>query len=415
MVSMIEHHANKGKLKKANYFILALFILAMLHMLRNLTPVYLVLYAITSAAVVFDLIVRSGLFVRSLSNFAWPAFLSGYVVSVSLLQAPNYGDPTIGLARFFFIAPLVFAIIASIEHRSAALFFSAWLAFVVISALSLPFQFVFGPIGWFSESFERAGLERFGSLAGSLTTFGNIAGAGAFLSLVIPRRTSVSALLLVIIIAGAVASLQKAAILSLAIGFITGIWVRGVMRSTALVVVIMVVVSMMITFIFLDRYLQNILITLFETFIGTADARIASDVSFLQSMVDRMTELPSIALTFHGSDRLLFGVGVFGGSGGLGYSDIPHPHNLVVENFIVFGLFGGSICLIFLMRLYFKSLKVLLQTSFETRGTVRIAAGSLVNLIIPSLFAGGLFFHPASASLFWLSALILLSPNGDRA
>lgn len=408
---MIARLTASPRMTVATWCTLALFILSMLHMLRNLSPLYLVVYAGTSAAVAFYLLVRDAPFARPISSFGWLIFSCIYVISVSLLQSPNYGNPAIGLARLFFIAPLVFAIATSIEHRSSAPFYTAWLTFVAASALSLPFQFVFGPIGWFSESFERAGIERFGSLAGSLTTFGNIAGAGAFMALVIPKRASLSALLLVILMVGSVASLQKAAILSMVIGSLTGIWVRGVARSTAIVILNFVITFALFTFFFADRYLQDVFLTLFQTFIGTADARIASDVSFSQSLVDRITELPSIAINFHGIGHLIFGVGVFGGSGGLGYSDIPHPHNLLAENFIIFGFLGGAICSIFLLRLFIGSMKIILQRSSEVPASVKIAAGSLVNLIVPSLFAGGLFYHPVSASLFWLSAIMLLSPR----
>jgi hypothetical protein len=272
-----------------------------------------------------------------------------------------------------------------------------------LAALSLPLQFVVGPISWFSESFERVGVERFGSLAGSLTTFGNIVGTAAFIAAMRVRKIHYLIFIISLLMLAAVLSLQKAAVASLGIAFLSILVARRFKFLHSIMFITSITFIVLLAFYVSDYQTRGTILLLFGNFAGSVDVSQASDVSIIQGASDRVFELPEVAFLFYGSDAVFAGIGVFGGSGSLGYPSLPHTHNLVGELILLFGLVPGALVVIFVLVNLVRSLFIILNLRKKYDGRSVLAAGILINITIPTIFSGALLYHPVGGTIFWVA------------
>lgn len=386
---------------------LLIFAVCLLHITRNISVVYFGIWAATAAlAVIIILQTRYHYRMRDIALTLLVA-VYGYVVLTSLYWSQDYGEPATGIARLIFIAPALIGMIYTLNVKTFPVYYTIWLGFGVLTALSLPAQFVFGAISWFVESTERAGTARYGSLAGSATAYGNLVGALIFIALVRKGNFFLGAAITVIILIGAVASFQKAAFATALIGLVSALVASKVRFSTVASLAIAFAVALGVLFTLSDYYTQGIILGFIENMLGTGDTTRATDVTFVESMISRWAHYPEISLRFFGLDSLLTGVGVFGGSGSLGYPDYPHSHNLFFETLLVFGAILGTVIIISVIYLSWKSGLIILGAHKYEHNDL-MAAGIFLNLLIPTIFAGALFYHPVSGSMFICSALYLV-------
>jgi len=147
----------------------------LLHLLRNLTSLYYVLLLIYLVAI----IVYASKFCRTKAYIFTVAFaflMMGYVAIVSALNGSEY---FLGMARLFYLTPFIIYFIAVPRtNKATVVIWKIFLIFIVLSCLSIMYQYYYGAISWFASSSERANTERFSSLVGSLTAFGGVVGAG---------------------------------------------------------------------------------------------------------------------------------------------------------------------------------------------------------------------------------------------
>lgn len=382
---------------------LLVFSSTLLHLGRNISGAYYGIWAGTIAVFVVFLI-RSGQF-EARRNFFFLTILGLflYCCIISYYWSSNFGDPLIGIARLGFIIPVILVIAYTPNIRSFDMFCMLWLGFATLAALSLPLQFIVGPISWFSESFERVGVSRFGSLAGSLTTFGNMVGTAVFIAVIRFRKFHYIILIVLILMLATVLSLQKAAIGSLAIALITILLTRRFKFTTFIILTALVASIALLAFYFSDYQTRGTILLLFDTFFGSVEAGQASDVSIFQSASDRIFELPVAAFDYYGSHAAWVGIGVFGGSGSLGYPSLPHTHNLVGETILLFGLLPGGLVIALILVMLFHSVIILTNLSQKYDARSVMAAGILINITVPSIFAGALLYHPAGATIFFVS------------
>lgn len=385
---------------------LLIFVVCLMHITRNLSVIYLGVWATTAALAVTIILQTPYHFKMRDTALALLVAIYGYVALTSLYWSQDYGEPVTGITRLVFIAPALIGMIYTLNVRTFPAYYTIWLAFGVLTALSLPAQFILGAISWFAESSERAGTDRYGSLAGSATVYGNLVGALIFIALVRKGNFVLGAAITVIILVGAVASFQKAAFASALIGLVSAVVASRVRFSSFASLVIAVAVVAGLLFTMSDYYTQGILLGYVENMLGTGDVTRASDVTFVESMISRWTHFPEIALRYFGLDSLLTGVGVFGGSGSLGYPEYPHTHNLIFETLLVFGGILGSGIITALIYLSWKSGLIVVGAHKRDHNDL-IAAGIFLNLLLPTIFAGALFYHPVSGSMFVCSALYL--------
>lgn len=385
---------------------LLIFGVCLFHLARNLSVYYFGLWA-ASAALSLFIVIRTP-YHHKMRDIALAALMSvyGYVILTSLYWSQEYGDPLPGIARLLFTAPTLIGMIYTLNVRSFPVYCTIWLAFGVLAAMSLPAQYILGPISWFAESSERAGTDRFASLAGSLTTYGNLVGALIFLALTRKGNFLIGVTITVIVLVGAVASFQKAALVSAVLGLVSG----AVASRMRLLPIASLGASLLLAFglfyMLADYYTQGIVIGYVQNVLGTGDATRASDVTLVDSINSRLTFLPEVAVRYFGLGSLTTGVGVFGGAGGFGYLELPNPHNLIVETLLVFGGGVGGAIIVGLTYLSWKAGLIVLGISRGHHNDL-MAAGIFLNLLLPTIFAGALFYQPVSGSMFMCSVLYL--------
>lgn len=392
------------------YFFQAGIFIILIHLFRNITDIYYLFLG-------FILLGFLILTFRRLKNkklqkiYLFMAVIFLYVIFASLMAESLY-PIAIGASRLFYLSPVVLYFSSKdFTNIEIAIFWKLILWFIVASSFTIFLQYFIGPISWFADHSERAGTDRFASLAGSLTVYGSLVGVGIVLSGSLYKRSAIYVVLLFILCLGALLSLQKMAFFSMALSFIF-FWV-GSRNKISIAQFLYLLISLIV----IGLILYSILIDYFPehwdyiSLIFTADASSVGDVSVGNSIVDRMTHLPFEAFSYWGYLNGLLGVGVFGGSGGLGYPDLPMTHNLIAEIFLIFGIFLGSLIAFVIFKYLIISFKLLFSSSSDVR--VRLASSSFLIVVLTSLFSGGLFYQPVTGLIFWfsLSELYKLSRN----
>jgi hypothetical protein len=389
-------------MRKTTVLALLCFTLYLFHIVRNLTPFYLIALALSLAAFVFAFGAQrnhnKAIFDVSIIFFAFAWVFASFVTFSTNI---NYVEPTVGLIRFWASFPLalICLVLASNTTKRPLQILTI---FFVLAALSLPLQYVVGPITWFAEASERAGGSRYASLAGSLTAYGIALGVPILASFYYYKK--INGLLIFIILAiGAALSLQKAALANIVIAIIFAWWLKLVDLKTILISLPMFFVSSAIfTYIVgfnsdqfeaAFRYLEGIL---------TSQSDLSNDVFFLDSLVDRLTALPLEALKYFGTDELLLGAGVFGGAGAMGFEIIPTAHNGFVELILIFGYFVGGAIILFLLNLLVKAILVLMNRSSAANTEIGFLSSCYIIWLVNYIFSGGALFHPIGAATFWL-------------
>lgn len=382
-------------------FIFSISVL-LLHVLRNLTVLYYFFIVISSMFfLIFSL--KNLKSARFFFTFLTILFLFLYVFLVSFYSGSEQ-SPYTGLVRLFLLAPLLLFLFSSrcIEDFSV-LFLWIVLYFIMLASLSLLWQYVFGSISFFADSSERAGTMRYASLAGSLTAFGGVVGLGIIAANMLPMNPLARVFCNLILLVGAVLSLQKMAIAYCVFAYVLVFIYNLRVSHHGSVKLILVVLPALLLFPLLAYWILAIAFpghaAYFLAILGD-DARTVGDVSLLQSMGDRLVSLPLRVYDYWGGYSLFFGVGVFGGAGGLGYRHYPMAHNLLFETLAIFGVFVGGAIVLWLAYLFMVCSKLLITTKDQF---LFIYSSICLSLICTSLFSGALFYHPAIAVPFWFS------------
>lgn len=338
------------------------------------------------------------------------AVLLVYVIFSSLMTESPY-PVAIGVARLFYLSPVILYFFSKdFSNEESVIFWKIIVWFIAASSFTIFLQYFIGPISWFADPSERAGADRFASLAGSLTAYGSLVGVAIVLSGFIYKSFATRFTLLFILCLGAILSLQKMALFSMAISVVF-IWAGShvkfsISRSLSILLILIFVISILYL-ILLDYFPDHLS---YISLIFTADASTVGDVSVSNSVIDRMTQLPFEAFSYWGPLNGLLGVGVYGGSGGLGYPDLPMTHNLIAEIFLIFGFIFG----LFIVFIIIKYMVVSFQFMFFSSGVrVKLASSSFLIVVLTALFSGGLFYQPVTGLIFWfsLSEIYKLSRN----
>ena len=135
----------------------------------------------------------------------------------------------------------------------------------------------------------------------------------------------------------------------------------------------------------------------------SSDVDLTADVGFFESMYDRLSVLPAEALNYHDWSALLFGAGVFGGAGALGYPDLPMAHNGIVEIMLIFGIPIGIVLNLFVVYFLVASAVRVFDVGRPFALESRFLLAAIGLFYLNNIFSGGGFFQPISASVFWLT------------
>lgn len=374
-----------------------------LHLLRNLSPLYYALILIVGCSLILHACTH-----RSKSFWMVALAILFVITYVSTLSVttPFGGNPFIGLFRLFLLAPFVLYIF-SVKPSSTEDYMFWWIVilFSCLASLSLVFQLFTGPVSWFAESsFGRAGVNRFSSLAGSLTAYGALLPAPIVASALLAKVRPIKYLIILLLLAGAFISLQKMALgtAGLAIMLIAirsyrsftltkSSLFRGAGYSLAAVLVLSLLYN-----IFSDAPYFQYFMSLLDP---SRDA--VGDVSMEESIGERLVSLPFAAVNFWARiNNDWLGVGVVGAGGGLGYPEFPMPHNIIYETFLVYGF---PLSVLILGFLSYVAMLAFVNVIKRTSDLVFVSSACFLLLLLPSIFSGGLLYHPVIGLIFWFS------------
>lgn len=388
------------------------YLLFGLHILRNLHPVY-VIVPLIPLALSFACTMLSGQRYRSDGLLLIGFFLvaAAYPLLPAFLLFPDR-DYAVSLARYFYILPVMLGALV-LSERADRLRVIIWIfiGLCVIGALSLFYQVATGPVEWFSEPSTRDGLTRYASMLGSLTVMGVAGGIALPAVLLLPAPWLLRGLLLIIIGTGMLFTLQKAAVANivivavavLAIQMKRGRLLQVIGWLTLLCVALLAAWSLEIDYVV--RPIDNVL---------RLDGEGYADVPLTQSIVDRIWLLPSKLFDAYGFKGLIFGVGMMGGGGVLGFDEMPMAHNVLFD-FLFIG--GVPYLLAFLLLIGFAGRR-LLGASHGCSRDARVhaaAAASLGMLVANFPFASGLQYQPVIGSILYCLVVygVMLRPRSD--
>ncbi|WP_155864612.1 hypothetical protein [Deinococcus ficus] len=406
----------RNRIIAAAKFILVLSIIN-LHTLRNVSTVlYMSIYVPVVLMVLVDCLIkrspRFNAFGLLLMIFWILAMIYGFFISVQFisLQGGIYG-----LVRILFAFPILLALYAYTNNINDVKHFSGYaVIFFAIASLSLPLQFLTGPIPWFPAEAERAGFVRFSSLIGSLTSIGVIVGSYMTLS---QKTVKYQYIWLSIIVVCAVISLSKAAIANIGIALTILILLNIKSISKTIITLILVCGSFIALYSSVDQISNRVNAVLTSFGVSVGNERIINyDYSFRESAFDRLTKLPL------DNYNKLSGLGtnaVYLTGAGFGMAStalVPEAdslaimaHNQYAESITVFGWLIGVLINILIISFAFIILRKYLRTKERFYLTL-FAAYSI--FLINSIFANGTIYQPSSATIFYIAMFVACSTDG---
>jgi hypothetical protein len=379
-----------------------LVIILNLHTLRNVTFLYLVVLFLISGFSFFYFICKINFFSDGKFFFiAAYLFLLFYLFAISLIYSHQYGDPSIGFVRAIIVSPLVLLLILIRSEIIVNSIYSVFLLFGFLSSLTIFYQWGYGTLSFLAEPGERVGLVRYASLSGSLTVFGSLVGVFIILTITLIKSSILRMLFFLVFFVAGFLSLQKAALISILLSFFIIIYFKIIStKFLAVFILLLVFFTPFLYMIAIELGVSDVFTLMIDSAFGSGDESLRSDVTVIESIFDRILELPSISVNFFGIWAFLTGVGVFGASGALGYPDYPMMHNLIGEIFITFGFFVGGSLVLFLFYVFYNALKL------KNKSKLLLTSSAVyISVFIPSLFAGGLFYQPVMAGLFFTSLI----------
>jgi hypothetical protein len=349
---------------------------------RDVTLVLLASWAVTAYIVVIDVSREGG----------WPS--AGNLVR---LLTP--------------VVALSILLLADVTEEALRKLSLVYVAIVALAALSMFWQVVNGPIEWFAEASERAGVARYASLLGSLTVFGTAAPIALLAAAMYVRRPMAFVGVATLIFAGGVMSLQKSAIAGFVVmtPFVLLLLERGtrIKLGFALGALVLLVLALVPTEL-LDYAVVG------WQYFASAGTGGGTDVGLGQSMVERLTELPREVIEYHGAGKMLLGVGLQGGGGVFGFPELPMPHNGIVDYLAIGGLPYLAYGLLLLGMTFVSAARIVRWRAHVEEGwRVAVFVTGIVALYVANLpFASGLGFHPAFC---WIPPLLISFAYSVRA
>ena len=392
-------------MKKLPCIAILITIMYWFHLLRNLSSIYFFLLGLF---IFFAILLKlQTLFKVNRLNFnIFIIFILWVYATIATFfqQLQSNDSVLIGIIRFWSVFPLIY-VAAELAKYSVIFRMRLFVIFYIIAAATLPLQYIFGSIEWFAESSSRAGADRFASLTGSLTSFGVSLGVAGLAALCFLPK-SISGLVFIFLALGGILTLQKAALANIFLALIFFIWIKdGSLKSIFNYLLRFAIFTFLVIFIsiFISKFSPMVSYLLDLSFRITSgvilnDVNLSDDVGFFQSIYDRVTELPLLAISYYRTIVLVFGAGVFGAAGSLGYPDIPMAHNGIVEIILIFGVPLGLLINFYLIVII---VKFFLFAKNSSDAEIKFISMCTILFYINNIFSGGGFFQPISAFIFW--------------
>jgi hypothetical protein len=382
----------------------------LLHNLSRILPLYpLIVAAVAVGALLFTARAAHARDVTLILLASWA--VTAYIVVVDVAREGGWPSPGNLVRLLTPIVALSILLLADLTEEALRKLSLVYVGIVALAASSMFYQVVSGPIEWFAESSERAGVVRYASLLGSLTIFGTAAPIALLAAAVYVRRPMAFVAIASLILAGGVMSLQKSAIAGFVVAapFVLLLIGRGtrIRLGIALGALLLLVVAVV------PEGLLEYAVVGWQYF-ASAGAGGGTDVGIGQSVIERLTELPRAVVEYHGADRMLLGVGLPGGGGVFGFPDLPMPHNGIVDYVAIGGVPYLVYGLVLLGMMVASAARVVRWRAQLAEGwRVAVFVAGLATLYVANLpFASGLGFHPAFC---WIPPLLISFAYSVRA
>lgn len=389
-------------------FIVSLYCL---HSFRGLSFVYAALpptFSVIGSVLLLVKKKRVSIDRKGLSLLVLFGFSSVLPVYYSFLWYPDEAYVQ-SFFRYFFLVPFfIFALIAIDSYEAVIVALKSYAFFVVIGALSIFYQVVFGPISWFAEASEREGLVRFSSLLGSLTAYGvySVFALPVIIFLFHGKFSRIA--MLIVVVTGMLLTLQKAAVMNIFAFLVLTFFYEH--RRVKLGVVISSLVGIIALFAAYSLDISYVVSTVDNVLRLRSDSGL-SDVSVYKSVIDRLWALPAKLYELHGVLGMAFGVGMVGGSGTLGFINFPMSHNGLFDLLFI----GGVLNLLAFLSVWFVILGRIRHCSKNQfglgSGKLLICKVSLyiwLLFIINFIFSGILYFQPYGGVVFYTLLVFFL-------
>lgn len=394
---------SQERIQAKDYFLIAIVAGAyLLHMLRNITELYSAFpIMISGVSCLFYLTRREK--IDALGFGVFLVFILTYLLPLiySYLWYPGE-DYLIPFARYLYIIPFaVFCIFAITNINSYVYLLKVFAIFILIGGFSIFYQIVFGPILWFPDASEREGLVRFSSLVGSLTAYGIFGGLALPIIYFLFENKLVRNICLAVIVMAMLCTLQKAAIANIVL-FVIFLSLSSSLL-TKLKIIGFVAFGLPVA-IFIFYYLDvSYVVATVDNILRLKEGSGDSDVPFFQSILDRLWFLPSQLYEMHGPSGMLFGVGMVGGSGTLGFPEYPMAHNGLFDLLFIGGILNFLVfttLVIFVLQRLSAAKKLFAPQSFP-HDVLKVSIFIYVLLLINMLFAGPLHVQPYGGVAFY--------------
>jgi len=337
--------------------------------------------------------------------------ISIYPIYITIIS--NKADSDIfAIGRYIYLAPILIStvIIANRADR-LRLILILYILIILCGALSMFYQVFFGPVSWFPDASERDGLIRYSSILGNLTILG-VAGAFSLPAIYFLINSRIlKVFFLVFIGTGMLLTLQKAAVANILI-FLT-IIIFEELREKNLKKILYAVSVILFFSGFVIYFEFDYIVSSVNNLLRVNDEFLYTDVSFYQSVVDRIWNLPSKLFLEYGMEGMIFGVGLIGGGGVLGFEDLPMAHNVFFE----FLFIGGILYLIAFCFLVCISVNNFFKAKHEIKPFLSLYNAAFYILIIFLInlpFSSGIQYQPVSGSLLYcLIGYGVMAKNND--
>jgi hypothetical protein len=389
-----------------------------LHLLRNVSaPGYLALYAVVALWSFWHFLITDR--VRALQDRGWIAWLwivLGIAAAIVTALVGSLGGALYGLLRFLFVMPVFFAAVAFTDTREQLRRnITSCVAVFAVASLTLPLQFLTGPINFFAPALVRGADVRYSSLVGSVTSEG--IAVGLFVLMAPAARRWWPWVLVAAMGLPAMLSLSKAAVANL------GLAAAGLLvahrRDRRFLIPLALIPPLATMAVIAAPPLRERFLSTVSTFTEIAPTASNNYDPALPSVLERLTNLPAAnwaALTSLKQPLLqVIGAGYGMGSTALApRSDTlgPMAHNQVVESMSVHGIVGGTI-LWSLLTVAFCSL--LLKAWRTRRPLDECLAMAMGMVLLNSLTANGTLYQPATGTavmmLLYYSVAKLRDPH----
>lgn len=390
------------------------FSIVNLHTLRNIIEIpYLIIYAFVVLMTIYDfqkfgkMRVNNNRYLISIIWFFIIVF--GFLVSINFI---SFSGSLNGFIRYSFAFPIFIALINYTDTKKQLTQNIGFaVAYFSIASLTLPLQFITGAIQWFPDSSERAGLTRFSSIIGSLTSMGIIVGCYIVMTEFYKKYQLI---FIGMMIVSSIASLSKAAIANVGIGILIVMMLNTKNFIKTAISIFIILVPLYFIYISTDQISSRIDASLqsFGINIGKKGEN-NYDYTVQESALDRITRLPKENYKF--LDKLNTPMVYLTGAG-FGMADtalVPKSdsftimaHNQYAENITVFGWIFGIVFNMIMLYIGYNLFKKYLLT--KNRDYL-IFFFAYIIFLINSIFANGTTYQPSSASIFYIAMFLSFS------